>query len=93
MKRHPARHERLPHQRTRTTLAGLATLLAALVAVWLSAGGTAYAPTGGALSTERKTVEASHDDSSPQVIEANRLFMERARAMEAGFKAAFLFNR
>jgi hypothetical protein len=120
MKRNPDRHERSPHQRTRTTLAGVAlahagpaaarrsglasmskwqltltgaaTLLTALMGIWLGSVGTGYSPAGGAISIERKNAEASRDDEDPRAMEANRRYVERARAIEAGFKAAFLFH-
>jgi len=93
MKCAPNRHDRLPQHRIRTTLAGFATLLAALLTIWLGFGGVASMPAGGAISMERKHADASRDNNNPRAMEADSHFMERARAFEAGFKAAFLFRR
>jgi len=83
----------VPMSKWQLVLMALGTLLAAMVIIWLGSGGIGYSTASHAISAERKNAEASHDDSDPRAMEANRQFMERARAIEAGFKAAFLFHR
>jgi len=74
------------------TLMGVVTLLAAMLIIWLGSGGTGYSTAAQAISTEHKNADESYDNHAPRAMEANRQFMERARAIEAGFKAAFLFH-
>jgi hypothetical protein len=74
-------------------LMGVGTLLAAMLIIWLGSGSIGYSSASRAISMERRNTQASRDDNDPRAMEANRQFMERARAMEAGFKAAFLFHR
>jgi len=75
------------------TLMGVGAVLAAMVTVWLGSGGISYSAATHAVSTERKDAEESYDNNDPRAIEADRHFIERARAIEAGFKAAFLFHK
>ena len=75
----------------RLALMGLAGLLAMLAIAWFAWGGNSYPTPSRAISAERQDAEKSQDD--PRVIEANMTFVERARALEAGFKAAFLFHK
>lgn len=74
------------------TLMGVGTVLGAMVIIWLGSGGMSYSTATHAISMERKNAEESYDNHDPRAMEANRNFMERARAIETGFKAAFLFH-
>jgi adenylate kinase family enzyme len=74
------------------TLTAVATLLAAMLFIWLGSSGTGYSTAAQAISTEHKNAEASYDNHAARAMDANRQFIERARAIEAGFKAAFLFH-
>lgn len=94
MKRNPYRHERSPHQRKwPLMLTGVGTLLAAMLLIWLGSPGIGYSSASHGVSMERKNAEESYDHNAPRAMDANSHFIERARAFEAGFKAAFLFHR
>lgn len=67
--------------------------LGILTIVWIAWGGIGYPTTTHAISFERKETGRSHGAGDPQVTEANIHFIERARAIEAGFKAAFPFHK
>ena len=67
--------------------------LGILIIVWLAWGGIGYSTATHAISFERQDTERSYGDGDPQVMEANIYFIERARAIEAGFKAAFPFHK
>lgn len=74
-------------------LMGTSGILGILIIAWLVWGGVSYSTATHAVAIERKDAEKSYDNNDQQVIEANSYFIERARAIEAGFKAAFLFHK
>lgn len=79
--------------RWQLTLAGVGAALAAMLVIWIGAEGITYSTATPAISVERGNADESYGNNTPRAMEANRQFMERARAMEAGFKAAFWFHR
>ena len=77
----------------RLALMGMGGVLGILMIAWLAWGSISYSTTTHALSPEAKLAEKSHDNRDQQVMDANSYYIERARAMEAGFKAAFPFHK
>lgn len=75
------------------TLMAIGTILATVAIIWLGSAGTGHSGAAGTISAERKNGDQSYEGNAPPALETNSRFIERARAIEAGFKAAFLFHR
>ena len=73
-------------------LIGTGGVLGILIILWLAWGGMRYSTATDTITMERSIADKSHGNNDQNLIEDNMYFIERARAIEAGFKAAFLFH-
>lgn len=68
-------------------------VLGIMIVAWLVWASVGYSVATHAMSSHAKDTEKAYGNNDPQVMEANLHFIERARAIEASFKAAFLFHK
>ncbi|MDD5175378.1 MAG: hypothetical protein PHQ05_02995 [Sterolibacterium sp.] len=73
-------------------LMGMGWILSIMTIAWFVWLGISYSTNTNAISSERKHIEKAYDKSDQQAKEADLCFIDRARATEAGFKAAFPFH-
>ena len=73
-------------------LIGTGGVLGILIIVWLAWGGMSYSTATDTITIERSIADKYRANNDPHLID-NMHFIERARAIETGFKAAFLFHR
>ena len=59
---------------------------------WLVWAGISYSANGDAIAPETKGIEASHAIAERDLLDADRYFIERARALDARIKSAFSFH-
>lgn len=67
-------------------------ILSILIVAWLVWDGIGYSGATHVLSAEPKYGAMEDDRTGQQAADADKHFVDRARALEAGFKAAFPFR-
>ena len=78
--------------RRHVALMAMGGVLGMVMIAWLAWGGISHSTATQVLSAEVKLAEKSRGKDDQQSLDANSHFIERARAIEAGFKAAFPFH-